>query len=43
MKHGHADAESGAGEYPGIYLQNRWYVTGGVRPNCRACPCAALS
>lgn len=26
MKRGHADAESGAGEYPGIYLQNRWYV-----------------
>jgi phenylpropionate dioxygenase-like ring-hydroxylating dioxygenase large terminal subunit len=26
MKREHGDAESGAGEYPGIYLQNRWYI-----------------
>lgn len=26
MKQGHLEAESGSGENPGIYLQNRWYI-----------------
>jgi hypothetical protein len=26
MGRGQTEAESGAGEFPGIYVQNRWYI-----------------